>query len=261
MREAALLYVRGGLVRQHVPGDTLTGTARKRAQIYTGDDVIYTVPDDQRLLLDLSKNIIIHLFVDRALVSTALLAPPGPPAPRSALRERVQSLSRLFKLEFMFRADAPFEQIFDDTLADMIAAGELAEEGDTVTLGVGHDGLDGRGWITFHAALVRNFVESYRIAARTTRVLTKGALLEKDLVARALRVGEQMFLGGEIERSESVNRPALENAFAAFLEQGYLRRADGKLALSESFASEETAMAIEGKVASYLLRRSGEASW
>ncbi len=149
----------------------------------------------------------------------------------------MQSLSRLFKLEFMFRADAPFDQIFDDTLADMIAAGELAEAGDTVTFGPGHDGLDGRGWITFHAALVRNFVESYRIAARTTWALTKGALPEKDLVARALRAGEQMFLSGEIERSEAVNRPALENAFAAFLEQGYLRREDGKLALSESFAS------------------------
>ena len=70
-----------------------------------------------------------------------------------------------------------------------------------------------------------------------------------------------MSLGGEIERSEAVCRSPLENSFAAFLEQGYLRRDDGKLALSESFASEETAMAIEGKVVSYLLRRSGEASW
>ena len=97
VREAALLYVRGGLEGQHVPGDTLTGTARKRAQIYTGDDVIYTVPHEQRLLLDLSKNIIVHLFVDRALISLALLTPPGAPSPQGALRERVQSLSRLFK--------------------------------------------------------------------------------------------------------------------------------------------------------------------
>lgn len=41
----------------------------------------------------------------------------------------------------------------------------------------------------------------------------------------------------------------------------YLRREDGKRTLSESFASEEIAMAIEGKVASYLLDRSREASW
>ncbi len=114
VREAAQLYVRGGLVRQHVPGDTLTGAARQRARIYSGDDVIYMVADDKRLMLDLSKNIIVHLFVDRALVSVALLSPPGPPASRAQVRERVRSLSRLFKLEFMFRADARrSERIFD----------------------------------------------------------------------------------------------------------------------------------------------------
>jgi glycerol-3-phosphate O-acyltransferase len=261
VREAALLYVRGGLVRQHVPGDTLTGTAKKRAQIYTGDDVIYTVPDDQRLMLDLSKNIIVHLFVDRALVSLALLAPPGPPAPLPSLRERVQSLSRMFKFEFMFRADASFDRIFDETLADMTSAGELATQGDAIAFGPGHDGLDGRGWIAFYAAVIRNFVESYRIAARALRVLTRGAMAEKDLVARALRIGEQMFLGGEIERAEAVSRPALENALLAFIEQGYLRRLEGKLGLAESFADEDAAQAIEGKVASYLLRRSGESGW
>jgi glycerol-3-phosphate O-acyltransferase len=261
VREAVQLYVRGGLVNQHVPGDTLTGKAKKRARIYTGDDVIYTVPDEQRLSLDISKNIIIHLFVDRALVSLGLLSPPGPPLAVAALRERVQSLSRLFKLEFMFRADAPFDQIFAETLADMVASGELSSSGDTVSFGPGHEGLDGRGWVTFYAAVVRNFVESYRIAARAARILTRGAMLEKDLVARALRVGEQMFLGGEIERSEAVCQPSIENALHTFVEQGYLRRSEGKLALAESFAGDEAAGTIEARIAGYLLRRAGEGSW
>ncbi len=262
IREAAQIYVRGGLVRQHVPGDTLTGAARRRARIYTGDDVIYTVADDQRLMLDLSKNVIVHLFVDRSLVSVALLSPPGPPAPRAQVRERVQSLSRLFKLEFMFRADAPFEQIFDETVGDMADHGELrAGDGDTLALGPGHDGLDGRGWVTFYASVVRNFLEAYRVAARSARVLARGPLTEKELAQRALRIGEQMFLGGEIERSEAVSQPTLENAFAAFIDQGYLARHEGKLALAESFASEEAAGTIEARVASYLLRRAGEGSW
>jgi glycerol-3-phosphate O-acyltransferase len=261
IREAAQLYVRGGLVRQHVPGDTLTGAARRRARIYTGDDVIYTVADDQRLMLDISKNIIVHLFVDRALVSVALLSPPGPPSPRALVRERVQSLSRLFKLEFMFRADAPFERIFDDTVGDMASLGELTSSAEALSLGPGHDGLDGHGWVAFYAAVVRNFLEAYRIAARSVRVLVRGALAEKELSQRALRIGEQMFLGGEIERSEAVSQIILENAFAAFVDQGYLKRQEGKLALAESFASEEAAETIEARVASYLVRRSGEASW
>jgi glycerol-3-phosphate O-acyltransferase len=268
IREAAQIYVRGGLVRQHVPGDTLTGAARRRARIYTGDDVIYMVADDRRLMLDLSKNIIVHLFVDRALGSVALLSPrrlvggdpqtpgpAGPPASRAHVRERVQSLSRLFKLEFMFRADAPFEQIFDDTVADMARLGEIVlDDGGGASFGPGHDGLDGRGWLSFYAAVVQNFLESYRVAARAVRVLSRGPLAEKELAERALRIGEQMFLGGEIERSEAVSQPTLENAFAAFVEQGYLKRGDGKLLLAESFASEEAAGTVEARVASYLVR-------
>jgi glycerol-3-phosphate O-acyltransferase len=261
VREAAQLFVRAGLVVEHVPGDTLTRGAKKRARIYTGDDVIYTVPDDQRLSLDLSKNITVHLFVDRALVSVALLAPPGPPVARALVRERVQSLSRLFKLEFTFRADAPFERIFDDTVGDMLATGELAAQGDALALGPGRDGLDGRGWVTFYAAVVRSFLESYRVAARTLRALGRGALPEKELSQRALRIGEQMFLAGEIERSEAVAEPTLANAFTAFVDQGYLERKDGKLALSGSFSSEDAAETIEARVAGYLLRRAGEGSF
>jgi glycerol-3-phosphate O-acyltransferase len=263
IREAVQIYVRGGLVVQHVPGDTLTGPARQRARIYRGDDVIYTVPDDHRLMLDFSKNIIIHLFIDRALVSVAWLSSgaSGAPVPRAVVRERVQSLSRLFKLEFMFRADAPFDRIFEDTVTDMAEAGELAIDGDALALGPGHDGLDGRGWISFYGAVVRNFLEAYRIAGRAVRALVRGALPEKELAQKALRVGEQMFLAGEIERSEAVSQTTLENAFTAFIDQGYLKRHEGKLGLAESFASEGAVETIEARVASYLARRPVEGSW
>ena len=257
IREAAQLYVRGGLVVQHVPGDTLTGAAKKRARIYTGDDVVYTVPDEHRLVLDIAKNIVVHLFVDRALVSVALLAVPGPPSSVGALRERVQSLSRLFKHEFMFRADAPFDRIFEETLGDMAALGELRREGETVTVGSGHDGLDGRGWTSFYVEVIRSFLESYRIAARSVRALLERPLTEKELAQRALRTGEAMFLAGEVERAEAVSQPALENAFLSFLEQGHLRRASGKLELAASFAGEDDVAAIEAEIAAYLGRREG----
>jgi glycerol-3-phosphate O-acyltransferase len=122
--------------------------------------------------------------------------------------------------------------------------------------------------------VIRNFLEGYRVAARAARILSRGPMAEKELTDRALHIGEQMFLGGEIERSEAVSRPVLENALAAFVEQGYLqtesgvrvrgslqRRAAGKLALAESFLSDEAAQAIEGRIAAYLLRRPGDAGW
>lgn len=254
VHEAVRLYVRGRLVRQHVPGDTLTGAMKKRPYDYTGSDAIYSVPDEHRLVLDISKNIIVHLFVDRALVSTVLLTPPGVPITRQLLRERALSLFRLFKYEFTYRVDAPFEQVYNDTVADMIALGEIEAQGNTLVLGPGHHGLDGPGWVAFYASIVRNFLESYRIAARSLRTLVRGPATIRDLSSRALRLGEQMFLGGEIARSEAVSRPTLENAFASFVEEGYLKRASEKLSLAESFESEGAAKAIESRVAAYLIK-------
>ena len=49
-----------------------------------------------------------------------------------------------------------------------------------------------------------------------------------------------------------MNQSVIDNAFGAFIEQGYLARASGKLALAETFDSEESAPAIEAKVAAYL---------
>lgn len=269
VREALRLYVKSNNITQHVPGDTLTAEGKRRAALYAGTDVIFTVEPSKRLRLDFAKNHIIHWLVDRALVSLALLreppaapnslrpgraAPPAeaPSVQKNALRERVRSLSRLFKYEFMYRADASFDAIFDDVLAAMCAAGELALTDDEVTVGEGHDGLDGPGFITFYANLVRNFVEAYLIAARSLSQLLKGPLERKELVARALRHGERMFLQGDIELSEAVSQPMIDNALSAFVDQGYLLRDRDRLGLAESFASAESVAAIGARVAAFL---------
>jgi glycerol-3-phosphate O-acyltransferase len=253
VRETLRLYLKGGLVEQHVPGDTLTAEQKRRRVVYTGPDVIFTVPDTKRLRLDFTKNHIVHWIVDRGLVAVAFR-----PDERAAgvlerdVRDRVQSLSRLFKYEFMFRADAPFGSIFDDLVADMVSAGELRRDGPRLFAGQGRNGLDGGGWLQLHANAVRNFLESYAIAARGLAPLLKGPMERKELVTKSLRLGERMFLEGDIERSEAVSRPMLENAVASFVEQGYLVRRDGKLALADSFASAEALATIEGRIAAFV---------
>jgi glycerol-3-phosphate O-acyltransferase len=152
----------------------------------------------------------------------------------------------------MFRADATFEQIFAETLSDMVSCGELAQDtnGD-VTKGAGHEGLDGRGWILFYASLARTFLEGYRVAARGLSLLLKGPATQKDLVKRALVSGHRMFLAGEIERREAISRPTLENAYLAFADQGYLLVSQGKASLPESFATPAAVRAIESKIVGY----------
>jgi len=234
LREAAELFVRAGNVK-----------AQRIAA-----DVVYVVPDEARMSLDLAKNGIVHFFAARAIIATALLAPPGPP-PLASLRERVLALSRLFKYEFTFRADAPFERIFDEEVSAMERDGELAR----IPL-VGEDtaaaapkGDDGRHQISLYARLLDNFVEGYRVAARGLSGFLRGPLTTKDAVRRAITAGERMFLAGEIRLRESISRPMLENAYSSFVDQGYLARAEGKLALTASYATAGAVTTIEARVA------------
>ncbi len=231
LREAVDLFVRAEHVEAH----------------RIGDDTIYVVPPEARMSLDLAKNVIIHFFAPRAIIATALLASPGPPLGFDAVRDRVLSLSRLFKYEFTFRADAPFEQIFEQEIASMAEDGELTR--DPATGALAPKGDDGRKQIDLYGRLLENFVEGYRVAARGLAVLLRGPLVMKEIVRRAMTGGERMFLAGEIARREAVSSPMLENAYASFIDQGYLSRFDGKLALTASFATASAVATIESRIA------------
>jgi glycerol-3-phosphate O-acyltransferase len=196
--------------------------------------------------------VIIHFFAPRSLVATALLASPGPPLAFATVRGRVLALSRLFKYEFTFRADAPFERIFEEEIAAMEVEGELARvvikpsEG---AAGVVPKGDDGRAQLVLYAQILQNFIEGYRVAARGLTSLLRGPLASKDAVKRAITAGERMFLAGELSRREAVSRPLIENAYASFIDQGYLERQDGKLAVTASYATPSALATIEARIA------------
>jgi len=247
------MFVDAEMLEIHVPEAALgDARGRRRRGTRAGNGVIYTVVEDKRLELDATKNIIVHFFVERALVALAMLVPPGPPVAVEVVRDRVQKLSRLFKHEFRFRADAPFDEIFDETISELAKAGKVELEGDRLAAGPGTDGWTGTQWLGLYASILRSFLEGYRIAARGLGNLLKGPQLEKDLVKKAITAGNRMFLAGEIERREAVSKPILQNAYKAFLDQGYLVANDGKLGLAESFATAKAVGAIEGRVAGYL---------
>jgi glycerol-3-phosphate O-acyltransferase len=256
IREACELLHRAGHLEMHQPGVPI---GERNTEPRPGPEAVYVVPDVERLSLDIAKNLIVHFFVTRAVLATPLFAlGVGEGLPRSVLAERVQALSRLFKYEFQFRADATFETIFAETLAAMRADGEievdLDDPGSIVRLAAAAEGSDGRERALLHVRMIRGFVEGYRVAARGVSALLKGPLAPKDLAKRAMATGERMFLAGEIACREAVTRPILENAFLAFVDQGYLGRNDGKYVLPESYASSDAVRVIEGRIATYLPR-------
>jgi glycerol-3-phosphate O-acyltransferase len=244
--EALELAFRAGNVETHLPGVPV-GEHRKRPR--PGPEAVYVVPDVARLSLDISRNLLVHFFVSRAMIATPLAAAAAGGLTLAVLSDRVQALSRLFKYEFQFRADATFETIFTETLGEMESDGELLLEGDLAKMA---EAGDGRERAILHARMIRSFVEGYRVAARALGALLKGPLAPKDLAKRAIAVGDRMFLAGEIESREAVSRPLFENAFLAFVDQGYLGRNDGKYVLPSSYASAAAVGTIEARIASYV---------
>ncbi|MEM1413287.1 MAG: 1-acyl-sn-glycerol-3-phosphate acyltransferase [Myxococcota bacterium] len=210
LEEAVALFVDGGLVRRHEP-------SAKDA-----DDAIYRVPDQRRIALEYSMSSVLHFFVPSALIAAALLAEEERTLSVHALRERVRGLSRLFKYEFMYRADAPFETIFGDALGGMLEARELERIADHVRPAEG-----GRGKaIATYAAMLRSYFEAYFLAARALRpVLEDGEAqpTRKEWLKQALALGQRMYLAGELELRESVSKPKLDNALRAFKDHGLVR--------------------------------------
>src|SRR5262249_32670127 len=152
--------------------------------------------------------------------------------------ERARLLARLFRFEFNLREGGAMDERLTQTLDAMERASEIARlEGGALVPGAGHDGLDGRGWLLFYAAVLRNFLEGYRVAARALRTLVAAPAEHHMFVLGALRIGEQMYLGGEIERAEAVSRPLIEHAILAFRDLGHLARDGGAVALAAACSS------------------------
>jgi glycerol-3-phosphate O-acyltransferase len=253
LREAMQMFIDTELVDAHFTGDRDgTGERRRRGRAAAGDGTVYTIAPEKRFALDTSKNIIIHFFLERALVALALLAPPGPPLPFETARERVQWLSRLFKFEFRFRADAPFSTIFAQTVERMRQGRTLSLTDGTLEPGPGRDGEGATQWLGIYAAVLRNFVEGYRVAARGLTLLSRSPLAEKELLKRTLSLGNQMFYAGEIEQRESVSKTILQNALHAFSDQGLVVTQGEKLALADSTSSAETLESVEARISLYL---------
>ncbi|MEZ4226910.1 MAG: 1-acyl-sn-glycerol-3-phosphate acyltransferase [Polyangiaceae bacterium] len=253
IREAVEMFRDAELVEIHEPQLVDDGKRKRRTKTSVSRETIITPVDEKRLTLDVSKNAVIHFFVERALVATALSVDGGGPLEVEELKERVRRLSRLFKLEFRFRADATFDEIFEDTLTTLIEDRTLIRTSDGgVAAGAGHDDLTGEEWLALYASLLVNFLEGYRVAGRALTLLLKGAASEKELVKKALTLGNRMFYAGEVSRREAISRPLIVNALQSFLEQGYLTREGGKLSLAASFHSQDAVRTIEGRVAGYL---------
>lgn len=211
-----------------------------------GGEPVHVVPAGRRLALEYNKNTILHFFVPSALIATALVLQGETPVDEETLRERVARLSRLFKYEFMYRADATFDDIFDDALDTMVEAGEV--ERSEAGLRAVESSL-----VPVYATMLRTYFESYRLAVRGIAELRPGRPIKtKEWLKQTLALGQKMHLGGELELRESISRPKLENALHALKDFGLVRLAGDTLEPGPALADDEALGAFERRITKYL---------
>lgn len=233
LREAISLFIHARLVIQHD----------------TGEEAIYKVLEERRLALEYYKNNILHFFVSNALISAALLSSTKAATPESELRESVRELSRLFKYEFMFRADAEFDAIFGDAIASMEKAGELERVAD------GFRPVPGPGteMVEMYARMLATYFESYLLALRGAGLLADQPMPRKEWFKKTLGVGQRMYLAGELERRESLSQLKLETALKYLRDRGLIALgASDQLDRGPQLASRETLRQEEQKLQPFL---------
>ncbi len=225
---------RAGALRSDTFDQALALFVDAKLLVRTGEDesATFAVPDARRLSVEYFKNNVLHFFVPSALVASSLGA-LGWEAPMTALRERVRELSRLFKLEFQYRADAGFEEIFSDALGKMIEGGEVVWEGDVVRRAAGPDGAR----LETYAQMIRTYLEAYRVALDS---LGDAALpiTRKDWSKQVFDRAQRAFAAQEISLRETVSKPKLEAALAAFHELGIVRLEATEIAACDTTRAE-----------------------
>jgi glycerol-3-phosphate O-acyltransferase len=203
------------------------------------DETVYQVPDERRSMLDYHRNAVIHRFVAPALVAAAVRAE----GPRSgeAVRGRALWLSRLFKLEFMYRVGATFDEIFAQNAALLMRLGALSRVEEDLRPGPDLDTL------AFLAEFTRSYLEAYRLATSTALAIARHTPVDRRaLVREALERGRAAFLSGEVVLRESLSKATLSNALEWMVDQGLLLELDGgRLRMADRTGNAVLAVVVE----------------
>ena len=245
------LVAEDGTVRPDIIGEAtrLFEDAKLVVSHGTGADAIYAVPEERRLALEYYENSILHFFVPSALIGSALIAAGPEPVSEHALRERVQALSRIFKFEFMYRADASFDEIFRDALRKMIDEDELEQMADHLRPAASRAGAR----VPVYASMIRTYFECHLLAVRATETLATWPLSRKEWGKRALALGQRMYLAGELELRESLSRTKLDNALSSLRDLGYVSFGDDDMLVrGEALTSVDTLREYARTMARYL---------
>jgi len=168
-----------------------------------GTDAVWGIGEDQHLVAAFYRNTAIHILVDRAIATTALLAAAetstdGMVSPAS-VRDEALSLRELLKFEFLFSARAQFEK---DLADEVRLIGPVEDVTKAVSAAEVRRLLEEADLLLAHLVL-RPFLDAYHIVADRLAAHADESFDEQAFLTECLEVGKQWELQRRIASAES----------------------------------------------------------
>ena len=195
--------------------ESLTLLKRLVDKVERSGQTLYVVSDKHRIELDYYRNSILGVFAPEAIICSVVASHRRGVSWGEFIR-KARWLSELLKLEFIYRNDAPFEEIVSELLERLKSVGVIVEEH-----GLLHVGLQEEAMLL--SSSLRHFLECYWVAAHTLKSTFEAPVEGKAWVKFAGEQAELAALQGEIRRGESASSVALANALQWFVRQGWVQ--------------------------------------
>lgn len=208
----------------------------------TEEDILISIDEKRRHILEYYKNNTIHFFLPISFVATSLIAQKTFSPKLDNILKDYLFLKKLFKHEFVYDNEIPDEKSVESVFNFLMQRNWIDDADPAKEFKLKHDGL--RACEIF-ASIIYNYLEGYWTCLRSLRLLErKEKYLDKDFVKRSLAEGRKALKLGLIERPESISKIMYENALKLFEEENYVGKSvekedDGKGSPKEFFVKGE----------------------
>ncbi len=209
-----------------------------------GSEPVWKIGDDQHLVAAFYRNTVIHILVERAIGELALLTvselePDAELPAGGALQvgwEEAKRMRDLLKFEFFFPSRAGFEDDLRTELQLLVGEDARQEGGDMTPERACELLVSARPHLA-HLVL-RPFLDAYLVLADRLADHGDSPVVDDDLLADALAVGQQWALQRRVASAESISLELFRTALALARHKGLIEGGDGIGSAREAFAAE-----------------------
>lgn len=188
---------------------------------FHGAETVYRISPERELAAAFYRNVVIHWFVNRAIVELALVAAAESTADHDPMRAALAEAMRLrdiLKFEFFFAEKREFEAELREEVGRVEPAWHDQGGAALATLG---QALAVTGSLMADRVL-RSFIEAYYVVADRLQARGGAAVSEDEMVADCLQVGRQFALQRRIVSAEAVSGELFKTGLRLAANRGLL---------------------------------------